>query len=133
MGDKGFQGLERIGIISAFADDQSDRVLQSWNWMVKKYRIVVENVISEMKRWKILHTEWHAGSKLPDICASLKYHTMIVQVVAGLVNLYSLPRRNAEFFENVRAPLINTCKLYVEVHGNGISWVGLYGNCGTPM
>jgi hypothetical protein len=104
LGDKGFQGLQKIGIVSAIPDNDV-LLLKVWNWMVKKYRIVVENVIAELKRWKILHNDWQSGGKLTSIYQGLKYHTMIVKIVAGLVNMYSPPRRNEEFFESVRVEI----------------------------
>jgi hypothetical protein len=69
--------------------------MELWNWMVKKYRIVVENAISEIKNWKIMKSEYQINS------FDFDSEQLFATCVCGLVNTYTKKRRHKKFFERV--------------------------------
>jgi hypothetical protein len=99
LGDKGFVGLESYGIVSAFPNEDTFK-MRIWNKTVKKWRIVVENSVRELRIFKILKHEYQ--TKLLTLQKSLDAHSLIVYICAALVNLYFGPRRSEDFFEEVR-------------------------------
>jgi hypothetical protein len=100
LGDKGFIGLEEsCGIISAFPNEDTFKI-RVWNRAVKKWRIVVENVVHELRIFKILKHEYETN--LLNIPESLHKHSIIVHTCAGLVNLYFTAKRSEDFFEGYK-------------------------------
>ena len=98
VGDSGFAGLEHHSILSSIVSETTI-LMELWNWMVKKYRIVVENAISEIKNWKIMKSEYQINSF--DFDSEAQTHNYLLRVVCGLVNTYTKKRRHKKFFERV--------------------------------
>jgi hypothetical protein len=98
LGDSGFAGLEHLKILSSMVNETSYEICL-WNWMVKKYRIVVENAIAEIKNWKLMKNEYQMNPFNLD--KELKIHNYILSIVCGLVNMYTDKRRHSKFFDRV--------------------------------
>ena len=64
---------------------------EKFNRNFKHYRCVVENSIAQIRKWKICSHKFY--SKVLDLTKALKEHHFIVEIVAGLVNKYSMPLR----------------------------------------
>lgn len=64
---------------------------EKFNRKLKHYRCVVENSISHIRKWKICYHKFY--SKVMDLNKVLEEHHFIVEIVAGLVNKFSMPIR----------------------------------------
>lgn len=89
-GDEGFKGLEQFSIYTQL--DAQTPLEEKFNRNFKHYRCVVENSISHIRKWKICYHKFY--SKVMDLNKALEEHHFIVEIVAGLVNKFSMPIRN---------------------------------------
>jgi hypothetical protein len=89
MGDLGFRGLEYLKIYT-----MKSEVFKGYDIEhdFKHFRVIVENVIGHIRKWKICKQEFQ--SKLKTLDKAREYHHFIFEIVAGLVNLFVCPLRN---------------------------------------
>lgn len=88
IADKGFRGLDRFhkNICIPFFNDVDQEPIKQFNNELAHYRIIVENVFSAIKKWKICtHT---LALKFTEIKDALNKHNKIWSVVAYLINKY---------------------------------------------
>lgn len=89
MGDKGFRGLEKFNIYSLLKGKSKDVDLFNRNF--KHYRSVVENVIGQIKFFKICKEEFKI--KMKNYQNARYKHHLIYMTVCSLLNEYVLPLR----------------------------------------
>lgn len=89
-GDDGFKGLEHFSIYTQI--DAQTNEEEKFDKNFKHYRIVVENSIAQLRKWKIASHKFY--SKMSDLSKALEEHHFIIEIVAGLVNKYIMPIRN---------------------------------------
>lgn len=89
-GDEGFKGLEHFSIMTQL--DAKTPLEDKFNRYFKHYRCVVENSIAHIRKWRICSHKFY--SKILDLKKALEEHHFIVELIAGLVNKYSMPIRN---------------------------------------
>ena len=92
--DKGFRGLQHKwpNIVLPYIGDQLTEEEKEFNKGVARIRIVVENVFSHLKKWRICKYTFRGN--INDIDGSLIRHNKIWVVVAGLYNDFVAPIRN---------------------------------------
>jgi hypothetical protein len=86
--DKGFKGIDRYhkNICLPFFDEENDKT-KSFNNELAHYRIIVENVFSAIKKWKICSNT--LALKFNQITDALNKHNKIWTIVAYLTNKYN--------------------------------------------
>lgn len=89
MADRGFKGLEHLQIY-AMLDGNSKEIIE-FNKQFMHYRSVVENVIAQLKKYKILKEELQL--KVSDFEETKTKHHKISVVVSGILNRFVLPLR----------------------------------------
>jgi len=92
-GDQGFRGLEDVSIYTHISSPK-DKDERRFNSEFKHYRSVVENSISQIRKWKICSHKF--SSKIKNLEEAMAQHTFLLQIIAGLVNLFVMPIRKYE-------------------------------------
>lgn len=88
--DQGFKGLDQLSTLTHIQHPNS-REEEIFNREFKRYRVVVEISINQIRKWKICYHKFH--SKLLNLEYALQEHHFIVEIVAGLVNKFVMPIR----------------------------------------
>ena len=87
MVDKGFRGLDRLYpniCIPFFHDEIGDR--KEFNHELSHYRIIVENVFAQIKKWKIC--SFPLNLKFKNMRDALEKHDKIWRTIAFFTNKF---------------------------------------------
>jgi len=87
MADKGFRGMDRFhtNICLPFFDDSSE-ICQEFNNSLAHFRIIIENVFSAIKKWRLCSDTLKL--KFTDIHEAVEKHNKLWTTVAFLTNQF---------------------------------------------
>ncbi|KAL9647835.1 hypothetical protein ABK040_008110 [Willaertia magna] len=93
-GDKGFRGLQHYwkNIVLPFIGSDLNEKEKEFNNEVASIRIVVENVFSQIKKWKVCKHPFRTN--INNIEKAKVWHNKVWVVVGGLFNDFVAPIRN---------------------------------------
>lgn len=86
MADKGFKGLDSQHPTCLPFFDDTKEIHQEFNNELAHYRIIVENVFAEIKKWKICSLP--LSLKFSNINDALDRHNKLWTVVGAFTNMF---------------------------------------------
>lgn len=93
MADQGFRGLQNMKIYTQLPKPSNDKE-RKFNLDFKHFRSTVENVISQIRKWKFASQRYEG--KLTNFDEAKEKHHQIMEVICGILNMFVLPLRHYE-------------------------------------